>query len=306
MIPENSHKTVITKFKIRDASVVFYPSFELFDIIRGYHAKSQENLQDNRVKGFLSPSSARRLRDMVLNWINISKAISSREKVPMDSLITFITLTLPAGQVHSDLEIKRKCLNRFLIWLQSKKNVSCFLWKAEPQENGNVHFHILINRFIPWQEVRGYWIKCLLPLGYVDRFEEKHGHRNPNCTDIHGLYKDKKGDTIEYLGAYLAKYIAKRGKEEMEKERPLVGRVWGCSDNLKLIKSFTEIADSSNSFLYENLKNADSISETSGDYFRLFQGNWKKIVKNNPDFLKKVEDFYYAQKEILLKKTENK
>lgn len=292
---------VITKFKIRDSSVVFYPSFELFDLCRGYHANSQENLLDNRVKGYLSPNSARRLRDMVLNWVNISKAVAARDSVHIDKILSFITLTLPADQMHSDLEIKRRALNRFLIWLQQKKGVTAFLWKAEPQENGNIHFHILVNKWIPWQEIRKYWNKVLDSLGYIQKFREKHGHGDPNSTDIHGLYKDKKGDSITYLGAYLAKYIAKRGNGEQKHARPIAGRLWGCSDNLKLIRAFVEISDSDNDFLFQGLKNSPEIDQHFGEYHRIFMGNWKKIAASRPDFLEKVENFYYSQKEILLK-----
>ena len=70
---------------------------------------------------------------------------------PVQYKLTFITLTLPSKQIHSDNEIKSKCLNQFLIELKKNHSVSRYIWKAEKQENNNIHFHIIADKFIKWQ-----------------------------------------------------------------------------------------------------------------------------------------------------------
>lgn len=150
--------------------------------------------------------------------------------------LAFITLTLPAEQKHTDNEIKNKALNHFLTILRRKFKVDMYIWKAEKQENGNIHFHILINKYIHWQEIRYHWNQILSKLGYIEAYQKnmqtyfKNGFRmsenpkdkrsreqqkkawekgksenwtNPNSTDIHALYK------IKNVPAYIAKYIAK-------------------------------------------------------------------------------------------------
>jgi hypothetical protein len=284
--------------------VVFYPSFELFNTLRGQTAASQENLQDSKVKGYLSKASQRKIRDMVENWVNCVKAKQIRTKKPLDFYLSFVTLTLPAYQMHSDKELKRKALNPFLIYAKRKWKIKTWIWKAEPQKNGNIHFHLLFDRFIPWQEVRKMWIKILEPLGYIDEFFKKHNHRNPNCTDIHGLQKDKKGDKITFVGAYLAKYMSKSEKlnfkGEQVKDRPIDGKIWGRSENLQDLKCFTGFDDQETSKFFECLKSNAELNEYSGEFFRVFTGNWFELAGENRELMKKIDLFFLEQYEKII------
>ena len=63
--------------------------------------------------------------------------------------VSFCTLTLPSEQFHSDIEIKSKCLNQFFIECKKYYNLRNYIWKLEHQKNGNVHFHILADIFLP-------------------------------------------------------------------------------------------------------------------------------------------------------------
>lgn len=150
--------------------------------------------------------------------------------------LTFITLTLSATQTHSDKEITGTLLNSFLNAMRRKWDVDKYIWKAEKQENGNIHYHILTDRFIHWKEIRETWNHIQGNLGYIDRYSEKMkeffkdgfkmsdnpkdkrskqkqlkayndgiktGFRDPNSTDIHALYK------VKNIPAYISKYISK-------------------------------------------------------------------------------------------------
>lgn len=279
--------------------MVFYPSFELFNTVRGYHANSQENLMDNRVKGFLSPASSRKIRDLVENWVNACKADQLRTKKSLDFYLCFVTLTLPASQVHCDRTIKRECLNKFLIYAKRYWKVKNFVWKAEPQENGNLHFHIIFDRFIPWDKIRSTWNTILSPLGYIERYSEKWGSNNPNSTDVHGLKKDKNGRKIVFVGAYLAKYMSKKASTKTGKERkpdrPICGRVWGCSDRLKELKCFKDFDSLEVQNLYDSLKNNQEIGEFSGEFFRVFTGPVMTIAPENIELMKKIDLFFWNQ-----------
>ncbi len=150
--------------------------------------------------------------------------------------ITFVTLTLSAKQHNTDEEIKTHLLNYFLRFLREKKQVDLYIWKAEKQENGNIHFHILTNKYIKWQEIRTEWNKLQNKKGfeYVNLYQKnmleffKEGFKlfpnderpadiqreayeknklnnwtDPNSTDIHAIYK------IKNVGAYMSKYMSK-------------------------------------------------------------------------------------------------
>lgn len=78
-----------------------------------------------------------------------------------------------------------------------------YIWRAEAQENGNIHFHITTDVYIPQMGLRKDWNSCCDILGYTTRFEIKHGHREPNSTDVHSVKH------VRSLVSYLAKYLGK-------------------------------------------------------------------------------------------------
>ena len=179
--------------------------------------------------------------------------------------IAFITLTLPSKQIHSDSEIKELLLNQFLIELRKYENVKNYLWRAEKQKNGNIHFHILVDRFICWSSLRDRWNRITNKLGYCDRYREdmhlfhssgfkvredllnsweykkqvkayQHGKANdwnsPNSTDIHSLKH------VTKAAAYILKYCTKD-----EQNANIDGRLWGCSEQLSNISGAVTIED---------------------------------------------------------------
>jgi hypothetical protein len=191
---------------------------------RGQPDKSKANLKSNKVKGFMSSTVARKARKMLSDWITAVTIKNEKRHIrnlPPGRLITFVTLTLPALQFHSDKEIKRRALVKFCQAICARFGVKNYYWRAEPQKNGNIHFHVIADKFIHWRSVRNLWNSCLEKLGYIDQFERKHGHRDPNSTDIHGLRK------IKSIVKYITKYCTKNSTDI-----PLEGHVHGRSDTL--------------------------------------------------------------------------
>lgn len=169
--------------------------------------------------------------------------MSNEKKVKIHKLnktvkfrICFVTLTLPSKQIHTDNEIKTMCLNSFLIELTRFYQVKNYIWRAEKQQNGNIHFHFIFDKFILYNELRKRWNRIMNKLGYVDRYatSQKEWHKNgfrprpwlfdhwpikeqynaylfgvktdwrsPNSTDIH------KVRYINNIKAYVSKYLSK-------------------------------------------------------------------------------------------------
>ena len=128
--------------------------------------------------------------------------------------INFITLTLPASQEHSDDEIKSVALNNFLNICRKRYNLGEYVWKAESQINGNIHFHIVTDTYIRYDKIQEAWNSSVELLtcgnvetkkmeGYVTRFANKIGHRFPNSTDVHSVKHVKK------IASYISKYMSK-------------------------------------------------------------------------------------------------
>lgn len=182
--------------------------------------------------------------------------------------IAFITLTLPSKQLHSDNEIKSKCLNQFLIEIKKHYKVKNYIWRAELQKNDNIHFHILVDKFIPYQEIRDRWNRIINKLNYVDNYRKQQqlyfrdgfkvrkellptwskekqleaynrGARlhwnSPNSTDVHSIRK------IWNIKQYISKYMTKPPAAVLDLEPREIagkiqqGRIWGCNSELNNI-----------------------------------------------------------------------
>lgn len=143
--------------------------------------------------------------------------------------LSFVTLTLPDVEKSKDAPFCHKnLLQPMLRILRNKYGMKSYVWKCELQRNGSVHYHITTELFIVHTSLRNEWNNITRRHGMLDDFEKRHGHDNPNSTDIHSV------DNIRDLEAYLLKYISK----ETQNEVSLKAKVWDCSKNLKEAKYF--------------------------------------------------------------------
>lgn len=225
--------------------------------------------------------------------------------------IAFLTLTLPSEQIHSDNEIKSKCLNQFLIEIQRKFNINNYVWRAEKQKNGNIHFHIIVDHFCDYTEIRDIWNRITEKLGYVTRYREerkkwfsggfkvrqdllkkwsykkqlrayKNGVKNdwwcPNSTDIHSVRN------VINIKSYVTKYMTKN--ESVDKATGEIiddlmkqqGRLWGASRSLSSAKGASTIVDSSISEELTLLEEDPDVRSYHDDYFSVYYVDWKELT----------------------------
>lgn len=199
-------------------------------------SSSLRNLTENTHKGYISPKSASRLKRTV-GWLVLrvreKKKLHRLDTSALSKSISFITLTLPSTQVHTDNELKANCLNQFLIELKRDYSLSDYVWRAEKQKNGNLHFHLVCSEFVPHWEIRARWNRIVEKLGYVSRYRAATGKDNPNSTDVHRLEKCKK------VARYVAKYCSKN-----ELGHPVQGRLWYASESLQSLGNIVVEIDS--------------------------------------------------------------
>lgn len=136
--------------------------------------------------------------------------------------LTFVTLTLPARQTHTDGEIHYGLFAPFMRILKKKYPGLLYIWRAETQENRNLHYHLITNQFMHWRDLRNLWNNQCYRFGY-------RLHDNPNSTDIHSL------KNVRDEAAYIAKYITK----EEEGRRQVEIRKWDYCSALKRVKPVT-------------------------------------------------------------------
>lgn len=204
-----------------------------------------------------------------------------------------VTLTLSSAQLHSDRIIKSKLLQPMLRIMRNKWNVVNYIWKAESQNNGNIHFHITIDKFIPWRDLRSTWNTLQDSLDYVKR----SNIMDPNSTDIHAAYKAKN------IAGYIAGYIGKKdlykdskeyenwsehyykdllnitacdlkSREEVAVKRVIEGKIYDSNTELKSIN--TEALD------HEKIQSEKEQLRSNGNWFKE-DGLYKVTAINSTD-----------------------
>lgn len=193
-------------------------------------------------------------RSRILRTVDVFLQKSPQRKVfnpvigqKVNFRLSFITLTISA-QVCKDASDGHPALKVFLQHFKrpaAKKAISerltSYIWKAELQERGQLHYHITTNAWLHWAEIQRVWNGIQFSRGWLNDFQARHGHTNPNSTDVHSVYK------VRDIQAYLGKYLSKTGKKDVSELGFCVpvyvpsigGKVWDCSQDLK-VKRFSD------------------------------------------------------------------
>lgn len=119
--------------------------------------------------------------------------------------LAFHTLTFP-DQLHTDAFIKEHMLQPYLYWLQRQWNCS-YVWKAESQINGHIHFHITVDQFVPKLKMIRKWNQILQVYGYLTEEESTNTEgRAKATTQVKAVLNEKK------CAKDIADYVAKKDK----------------------------------------------------------------------------------------------
>jgi len=292
------------------------------ELKRQYKTSSGAVAINTRDNNELSPNARKRIRNSV-NWLAYlsgtkeSKFFKGKSKKPFS--LGFWTLTLPSRQMHTHKEIKSKCLNNFFNTMRAKYHMKNYIWVAELQANGNIHFHITTDIYVHYMEIRRVWNKSIELLGYVSEYQEtrknmsfsdysywriqagsgekakieksyNHGQntnwRDPNTVDI------KSVKNIKSMGAYLAKYISKNTNLET-KPGPYAdslaefeGRLWYLSQSLSklgTVKLFMSVKYRDYFELFRKLRDAFLVQR---DFIEMIFFNMGTIPKMLKEFLR--------------------
>lgn len=234
--------------------------------------------EDNSyAKAFVSRKASQRFKAALENLIYTAKWKTVWVRATNSYFrykVNFITLTLPAPQEHTDNEIVKVCLSPFLENWQKRRPGFLYAWKAEVQDNGNIHFHLITNAFIHYKRLRKLWNKSVEKLGYVSRSSAA----DPNSTDVHAL--DNKKDIAGYLVSYLNK------KDLYKKPLKRYFQIYG--DRLKKLDApafklprryFTFLKRGLTCRAWSASKMLLDKGFTSSEYDRQYEHDWRMLVR---------------------------
>lgn len=264
----------------------------------------REKLARTGYTGLMSPKAVGKVKKYVSNWVCALNAQAGNSFARLEAQahrMRFVTLTLPATQQHSDQELKRVFSTWFLVLLKRRFEVENYVWRAETQKTGGLHFHLLIDRPIPALELRRIWNSCLEPYGYINRYRQnqerwhKDGFKvrpelfgqwnreaqlkayrtgrdtdwsNPNTTDIHALRN------VKNVLAYVVKYVSKNSGS-----RVVEGRLWGCSDGLRDLDRFTLTEDAGLLQLLTHEVENETVKLVSGDGWSFYTCDTRTMLE---------------------------
>lgn len=188
----------------------------VLDIKPGYATAYAIYLLDRKKSMFRKPpertgtrmlsQQSRRLLMTAVNWLTLFSPertfYCSKRKKFIKFRINFITLTLACYQVEDDDYIKNRLLQPFIKWML-RQGATAYIWKAETQNNGNIHFHITTNIYIHWRAIRDKWNTLQQDHGFLNDYQEQYKSNDPNSTDVHSVHKY--ADLVNNVGNYFGK-----------------------------------------------------------------------------------------------------
>jgi hypothetical protein len=257
---ENAHKRLIInkQTKIERMDNLYAPVLQVryreavcYQLWLGVRSRtsSQENIYEVRKRAYsgdVTHGSRKRMR----RSINLLLQLSPERIIynPVSNShhpfsINFITLTVSDSTVRDHRNVMKTCLAPFLQWMRGR-GVRHYIWKAELQKRGQIHYHITTNQFIHFADIKKAWNKYQKSAGYLVNYANKFGHFQPNSTDVHSV------KNIKDIEAYLVKYMVKQasaGEQQKLAEKAweagfqyvpevtsekIDGKVWDCSASL--------------------------------------------------------------------------
>lgn len=224
--------------------------------LQSRHNKLKANRQ-KAYSGLVSKGVAKRLRKAIDLLISSTPTTTVQHYTRTKTIkhkLSFITLTIPDLETLTGKEAHKKLLEPMLLWLRRYHGLRSYIWKAELQKRGQLHYHITSNVYIAHQELKDKWNELLTLNNYNRKYREEKGHTNANSTDIKEVRK------ISNLGGYLTKYFTKA----YQNEKSIGGKVWDCSLNLKRATYFTEQASNTT---FDILTNPKQYNDLTIKYF---------------------------------------
>lgn len=282
------------------------PAFYLFSIY-DYEKQTYQNvckecqakyhLAHNMHAGLMSQKAKTRMRNAI-NWLAAS---AKNKRVWQRSTnkswyfkLSFITLTIPNHDKElTDQQFKSKVLHPFLVYGSKKWGMFNYVWKAEPQDNGNIHVHITTDVFIHHAQLRKAWNSQLDRNSLLDRFKLDHGHRNPPSTEIKAVR------SVKNLAGYISEYLVKDKKFKStcsiyspvnlsdqnksnsdwyqdqkgywwELKRSIQGNIWYSSSNLSASNKLMYVADSSDGSFWSTLTDNHALKCNDQKYYQVY------------------------------------
>lgn len=233
-----------------------------------FENQAVKNSLANLNKGFSTSGVSQATRSKISKHCRVLALCAEKRKVRnskgnyVDHLCTFITLTLPSEQRHEDQVITKEILGTFLDKCRKLGLLANYVWRAEKQKNGNIHYHIISDTFANFSLFRRLWYVALRKLNYLHAYTEKfskmsysdynnqkfNAGKTPVETasayarGVRSRWSEPPACHVDYLtdistlSIYISKYVS---KSDENNPNCVSGRSWSASQSVKdSVKNF--------------------------------------------------------------------
>lgn len=236
--------------------------------------------------GRISERSIRKIKNIVNTWndnlynYNLDmqrRGLRKRKRMVM------ITLTLSEDTDAHDNVVKRELLNTFLTMCRKQYPGFLYLWRAERQKNGRLHFHIITDKYIPKQFVTNTW----------NNIQETFFQQYWKDKEVRNLrWPSTKVEAVRDLTnglMYLVKYVSKEDNGGY-----ISGRTWSASRELTELKPIEIVARAQCIRGMQQIKGTHYIQSEENKYFMFivipkefdrgrFMALYGDLMVNKPD-----------------------
>lgn len=200
------------------------------------------------------------------------------------------TFTLSSKQIHDDKFIRKHLFEPLLRILRNKYKMKHYIWKAEAQENDNIHFHLLLDVFVNKDDLRILWNTLQDVHGYVER----SGIIDPPSTRIDAVIPVGAKNMSDYLIGYVCKkdeYKKKITDSEGHKVRKRVieCKLWDASKELKSMKVCTIVSGHPMGKVISWMQQNDRGFQVN-DYVAGYKFISQDEIRNNPVIMQVIKD----------------
>ena len=264
---------------------------EYIDNLEGCKRAPQERnmsglLRQQKKKNEITKNSKKNIEKKLTAWLNAirihNQYISTETKFHQRKPV-FITLTLSDKTTLSHSEIQKQMLQNFIKQMRYNYNIQELFWKAELQKNGNLHYHLATDHYIPYKKIQDSWNAIQDKQGLLEHQLKVYGNKSPHSSHVRQI------DDMEKAIDYVMKYVSKK-----QIKGEIKSRLYRFSKNFSDIKPFNfcqtiEQIPGLNDYLRRN-----EAKKFTGDFFTVIDLKKPLSPETMPEQLKNLYVRYYA------------
>lgn len=185
----------------------------------------QTEIKEKEIKNYKLKKS--KIRNKILNFFSLNAS---------KKFCAFYTITFP---VNIDDNLAYQLLNTWLTRCRKSENLKSYLWVAERQKNGTLHFHLITNNYMRIRIVNAFMRESLQTQFDKGNLQcSQYIINQYNGVDVDNLYYPKKrkdnkkrlsgNEAKDKLSFYLTKYVTKN--DTLSQRLP-----WHCSRDISAL-----------------------------------------------------------------------